>query len=128
MNWAFKKLYLMRMYERDIKRFRPANWCSTASGERSHRDMNAQAAFTNGREEHLELQVTRILRASSWPTLTEHRHVMHSTYDSVICSVQMLRWEQLMGAVEAALQQVEEDRTPQRHSRSLVSMHLQPRG
>lgn len=34
-----------------------ANWCSTAFGEQSHKDMKAQAAFTNGREEHMDMQL-----------------------------------------------------------------------
>ena len=56
-NWAFRKFYIMRLCEEAIQRFGSANWCSTAFGERSHKDMKAQAAFTNGREEHMDMQV-----------------------------------------------------------------------
>jgi len=42
--------------------------------------------------------------------------------------MQMLPREQLARAVEGALQQMEEDETGQRHSKSLVSTHLQPNG
>lgn len=59
----------MRHFEQTIQRFGSANWCSTAFGEQSHKDMKAQAAFTNGREEHMDLQVICILSAGSLPEL-----------------------------------------------------------
>ena len=59
-NWAFRKFYIMRLFEQAIPRFGSANWCSTAFGERSHKDMKSQAAFTNGREEQMDLQVTPV--------------------------------------------------------------------
>lgn len=77
-NWAFMKFYLMRLYEQDIQRFGSANWCSTAFGERSHKDMKAQAAFTNGREEHMDLQVTCILCVLACAALScDAEHTWH---------------------------------------------------
>ena len=47
----------MRLFEEAIRRFGSAKWCSTAFGERSHKDTKAQAAFTDRREEHMDMQV-----------------------------------------------------------------------
>ena len=64
-NWAFPKFYLMCQFEQAIERFGSANWCSTAFGKRSHKNMKSQAAFTNGREEQVDLQVRRGLMCGS---------------------------------------------------------------
>ena len=82
-NWAVMKFYLMRLYEQDIQRFGSANWCSTVFGERSHKDMKAQAAFTNGREEHMDLQVTCVLCVPACAALSrDSEHTWHDWFSS----------------------------------------------